>query len=281
MAAAFREIPLAISQMYSHRMTIYYQQNIAWYIDESVKAFSRLGYKVLPLTDLTLTTAAKDTLMIIVSDDHPVTSEIYDWQNLLVAANEKKIFILHSSNRVHEYNEPNYNVLPYELRVLRTSADRSIALSGEKSKFFPYFNSGLDWSKENSENFELKKNLQEKKNEIEQFESDPGCGFIAYIKPTQKRIYDRSVVYWSDMDGFSFVEELIRLSNRNWQIGLHASCTSLCYWGNSPVITSMSVKESPETIRGLVVLDASIVNSDLSALVLLARKNILLQQLGH
>lgn len=163
-----------------------------------------------------------------------------------------------------------------------------------KKQDFENFKTQVQWSSTTKEEFQLKKKLPDEKQELNReslllkkekkkildFEKTKAGDFKAFFSPKEEgRIYDRAVIYWKDMDGFAFIDELSK--------ELHFSLlppgeekrletTSLSRWGGMKTMDWLKVYNlSNDQIRGLVMIDCSLIDLKLPGLISKVRKKIL------
>lgn len=251
--ASLREILLGVSQMFPHKMTIAFQAKTAHYIEDAMKSFSRQGYKTIALDG---NEPPKDTLAVVLLNDHPVTGELFNNTITTHGFSEKKIFVIRLSHNEHFYRELNKTLNPYEIAIYNIDEKRAISISGERAKFTAYFSPYLSWTEKIDLPFYTKK---EKENEIREFENHPPSGATAYFSNEVHRLYDRSIVYWNNIDGFAIVSELEK------DLGPNFETLSICRWGNSLVFRPYVRPDiSDEAFRGTVIVSGEIVSKDLT-----------------
>ncbi len=247
---ALREITLGLSQLFPHKMTIVFQPKVAHYVDESIKGFTRLGYKTLPLDGKEL---PKDTLAVIVANDHPISGELYEHAMLAQGLNEKKIFLIRLSHSVHRFRPAPEAMKPYELTVYAFSEYCALSIGGERFKFQTYFSPYLKWDEVSDIKFN---DRREKKEEVLAFEGQLPAGAKPYFEKSASRLYDRSLISWKEYDGLSIVNEM--------KAGSGLETLSACRWGDVQVFRPyLSPDVSDEDYRGMVIIGSELVSPKL------------------
>jgi hypothetical protein len=247
---ALREITLGLSQLFPHKMTIAYQPKVAFYIDECLKTFSRQGYKTLPLDG---NEPPKDTLAVIIANDHPVTAELYNNTILTHGLSEKKVFIIRLSHNEHFFREPPKSISPYEVTVFDNN-ESAISIAGERAKFTAYISPNLNWKQKIELPFNTKK---ERENEVKGFEKNLPKGANLFFAKEVPRLYDRSLIYWKDIDGLAIVSEM------HEPLGERLDTLSICRWGNAQAFRPYLPDVSDEALRGTVIISSEIINEKL------------------
>lgn len=266
--ASLREVLLGVSQMFPHKMTIAFQSKTAHYIDDAMKSFSRQGYKTIALDGAE---PPKDTLAVVLANDHPVTGELYNHTITTHGFSEKKIFVIRLSHNEHFYRELNKSLSPYEIAIYNIDDKNAISISGERAKFSAYFSPYLSWNEKTRLPFNSKK---EKETEIKDFENHlPNHAHLFFSKDAP-RLYDRSIIYWNDIDGFALINEM----EKNLE---NLDTLSICRWGNSLVFRPYIRPDiSDEAFRGSIIISGDIVSKDLREKLNLAVEKILKTQNG-
>ncbi|OQW46312.1 MAG: hypothetical protein A4S09_16495 [Proteobacteria bacterium SG_bin7] len=267
---SLREVLLGITQMFPHKMTIVFQAKTAHYIEEAMKSFSRQGYKTVALDG---TEPPKDTLAVVLANDHPVTGEVYNHTLTTHGFSEKKIFVIRLSHNEHFYRDLNKTVNPFEVAIYNINEKNAVSISGERAKFAAYFSPYLSWNETISLPFNTKK---EKKNEIKDFESQLPWGANLFFPKEVHRLYDRSIIYWNDIDGFAIATEMGKD-----RIGREFEVLSTCRWQNSLVFRPYIRPDiSDEAFRGSVIISGDIISQDLKMKLDIAVQKILKLQNG-
>jgi hypothetical protein len=117
------------------------------------------------------------------------------------------------------------------------------------------------------------------------FEQKKLGGCEPFFASDAERLWDRAVVFWKDMDGSAFIEELAN----NIGFGLLApgeeqtmETTSLSRWGGVKTMDWLyALGVEPDVVRGLVILSASLLKlNNFDVAFVKARERVLELQNG-
>lgn len=260
-AAAVFENVLGLAQIYSHKRSIAFAHGNSPIFESVVAWFLREAYQVQkkPVGELTADTAVlagwldglkKDTAMILLAEDHPVTGELLPWDELDRLANERKIFVVRVSHQAHRTQRP--ALRPYSARICSVRPDLAAVGMGARFRVHPVFSQRWEWR-----GGDLSAVLRE--------EFGGGAASVERIRAFEKRfpeavlldegasrLADRVVLSFVDVSGEALRAELLGL-------GLEGLETAdLCHW-NSMKLHRDWWKPAPgdERLRGLVLLPAA------------------------
>ena len=132
---------------------------------------------------------------------------------------------------------------------------------------------------------EASDSFKERKEKILEFEAGRAAAFKAFFSPTdEKRLFDRAVIYWEDMDGMAFIDQLSK------ELGFsllppgeerRLETTSLNRWGGMKSMDWLKAYHlSDNQIRGLVMIDSSLIQPELSHWISQVREKIVRLQEG-
>ncbi len=264
---AIWEIVQGTAQFYSHKRNVTLVTGQTPHIAPALPYLYKDGFQVQtpswPSDMKTFVEALKkDTNFVIYSEDHPVTGEIYDVEELDHLLNEKKIFSLRISHQNHLYKP--VEILPYTVRICGYHPSAAIAFVGSKYKAPATMSALLAWD---GENFtagiqSVIKKSKEDENLILQFERNLPSGFQVF-KPTGKRSFDRSLIYSLEASGEALQKNIasqmkINLQKPGWESLIET--THLCRWGGVGTYQSWwDQRPSEEILRGLLVLSLDVV----------------------
>lgn len=227
----------------------------------------------------------------------------------------KKCFLVSISHSVHFYDllkweadhflkkkqRPSfYFVGPYNIDIYSYGKKGAFSCLGLRSKKIEsLLASKLFWSRKDynrmktffKSHFKIEhKKKEDKKNDLFEifnerrlrildFERQKPGGFQRFFLEDQKRTFDRAVFYWEDMDGSAFIEWLAKkLGFSLLQPGdeMRLETTSLTRWkGFRTMDWLKGFGLSENQIRGLVLIDVSLITGDLLDLIRETRKKIL------
>ena len=256
---ALKEISIGLSQLFMHKMSIGVVAGCDYFIDLNSKDFSKLGYKVQSTAPATLKDPAawveslsKDTLLVMYAEDHPITGEIFETSALKNILAAKKIFSIGVSHRSQFYLPLPEKIDSFEVQVWSAGVGRSVALLGERVKISAPVAAHLNWEEFKAGSFELPVSQRsEDQAVVSAFEKNSFANGDVFFKLNEKRVYDRAVIVWRDLDAAALVEMLnadLKLSQGS------LFTTSLCHWSSPKLIDWMRGNPlNEEDLRGLMI----------------------------
>lgn len=258
-AAAVFENVLGLAQIYSHKRAVAFVQGNTPAFDSVVSWFLREAYQVQKKNLMELQaeesrtawfdSLKKDTVLLLLAEDHPVTGELFDWDPIDRMANDKKIFVVRVSHRAHRTSTP--ELRPYSLRICSVRSDLALVGAGARFRVHPFFSSRWRWS-----GGDLSATLQAEVNPsfaprdvVEKFENAfPEAKFFS---ATANRLYDRAVLCFKDLSGEALLTELRGLGVQG------VETADLCRWNSMKIHRDWwnpSVTE--EQLRGMMLISA-------------------------
>ncbi len=291
---ALQEATSGIARLFSHKRSIATVEPTEPAVAMVETAFAADAYHIrhLPVDTARVEAAATEPLLLDASDlafvvltvDDPVTGRLYDHSRLLSEIKDQRIFRIHLSHAAHGFGLGVCQPAPFEVRILSLSPERALLVAGERFKVLPTLAPRLPWHAPVAVSDRLAvlpdDRYQAQRKTIVDFESALPQGFRPYFASSdQQRLFDRAVIVADHLDGFAVIDELARVM----ALKLHEfpggddklETTSPCRW-NEPRITDWLLKrgESEEVVRGLFVVDPSLISPGLSATLNLAAQNL-------
>ncbi|GIL17914.1 MAG: hypothetical protein BroJett040_16650 [Oligoflexia bacterium] len=256
------EVSLSIAQVMSHKRNLGFVSGSSPLLPPILSHFSKDSYGIQSSAWSELNTEEKmktwvealpkDTAMVFLAEDHPITGEIYPWQALDKTLNEKKIFSVRLSHSLWCRSQPELG--PFSVCICDVQSDFSLALTGSRVRVSGLMAPHQDWQKKEYLKIftDRQKQFQEKKDLVLQAEKNLIKEFKPFLQ-TSDRIYDRALFYSEKIHGQYFAELLkseLNLSDSN--IGT----TNLCAWGGVNVYEKWwNPCPNSEILRGLVYVD--------------------------
>lgn len=277
-AHAVTEVTRGLAQLYAHKKTIAIISQVDPSFEPIAVQFSQDEFQVKLITPeqakdaATWTALADELLFVLASEDDPITGRLTDLTALNDSLKTKRVFRLLVSHEAHNWKQAT-RPEPFAVKIFSLSANRALMIAGERCKIQPQVSPALSWSQSDSEiadevkTFTTPQTEADSKARIEKFESQLPQGFKAYFAPTEARLYDRSVIQTPNFDGSSIIDELsLTLQTPIMPIGTESplETTSACRW-ESPRFQDwlMARGETEATVRGLIVIDESLVTDAL------------------
>ena len=229
------DLASAMALTFSHKMSVAVVEDSNAFFSRASVHFSRLGYNVqtfrrssnLSLADW-IENLKKDTLFVLAEQDDIFTGEVFDLEEAKGLLSEKKIFQLILSNHHHFCRGP-IEVGEFETRILQTGTGAAVAVLGARTKIQPVHVLSLDWRDASVSEFQaaFSKSAEEKE-KILKFESMRPAGAEPYFEESDARLFDRAVLYWSDVTGDALRGELLEKLGSAAEPNLEAP--SSCRW---------------------------------------------------
>lgn len=137
----------------------------------------------------------KDTLFVLLCDDHAVTDRLYDYAKIEALLAEKKIYCIRLSHSQHLYQRTWSGA--FSSMVYSVSPDLAICVSGARIKSLPIMASHLSWSlqkvTEELQSYSKSTNEVDEKL-VKKIESSLPKGMSPLLKAGTARIYDRACI---------------------------------------------------------------------------------------
>lgn len=290
---AFYEVASALGRQFTHKTAAAFIDGSGPYFEKMKIETSRDGGQVhvLPVKDLDQAESwsselGRETLYVAYALDNPVTGEIYNVEPLTKGLGDKKIYRIILSHSFHNFRQPSINVGPYEIRLIHAGQGYTVMLAGKKVQLGK-FGSANTFTWDLSEAQTVVCGLEKKKENkdlVTEFESKKWGGAEPLFNGSTERIFDRAAIYWPDMDGEAVIQFLSQklgftLNPPGYEDRIETS--SLCRWGGLKTMDWLKTHGyEPDTLRGLVLIDTSLLNDDLGAKIESVRDEILAIQKG-
>lgn len=307
MSAAVVETVYGLSQLYPMKKKVFFIKNTNPLFDAAVLPLAKMGYivtgletSVLERPDDFAAIVDRECLLVLYAVDDPILGRAYDVTRLEAALKEKVIVQVRLSHNAHFYKHyeaddtavmtdtalpsgagrdiPRLGAFIYSLKP-----EGALVLCGERARFgvlvadqlTPPLGSDLSW---------LTTPRVAHQEKILDFESRRVAGAHPIFESTALRVFDRAAISWSDLDGYALITRLaerlkIILNKPGHETRLEA--TSLSRWGGVRTMDFLKNQNlSPETIRGLVLIDATLLSPTFERHLVEARESLLTDQFG-
>lgn len=268
LSSAIYEITMGTAQFYSHKRSLGFISGRTPHYQGLLPYFYKEGYHIQFKEEETpekewVDSLKKDTNLVISCEDHPVTGELYDVENLDLILNEKKIFHLRISHHAHLTRAIENR--PYTARICSYNPQVAVAVMGQKFKSPPLMAPGLHWevSAFMTQLNKVRESAKENADLIKNFESKLPAGFQAYFQH-DRRLFDRSLIFADDMGGEALQQFLatqlnVRLEKPGWEDRIET--THLCRWGGTRNYEVWWTPRPPDNVlRGMVILGLEVIS---------------------
>lgn len=269
LAPAIWEIVQGTAQFYSHKQSMVLITGQSPHLAPVLPYLYKDGFNVQTLSAFENTKEfveglKKDTNFVIYCEDHPVTGELYEMDELDLLLNEKKIFSLRVSHQNHLYR--NIEIRPYTVRICGYHPQAAIALLGSKFKSPSTVAPLQFWDPENfiAGIQAIQKSSKEDSALVKKFESSLPEGYSA-LKLNGNRCFDRSLIYSNDIAGEALQTSLasklkVSLQRPGWERNIET--THLCRWGGVSTYQSWWEKRpSDQILRNMLILSLPILEN--------------------
>ncbi len=267
---AIYEMSMGTSQFYSHKRSVGFVKGNSPYFEFLIPNYLREAYQIQSMDLNSLqqhhaswtewaNTLKKDTVFVIASEDHPVTGELQDLEELDVILNEKKIFFLRISHSSHLFQP--IELKPYTVRICSLSRELSFVLMGAKFKVPPVMAQVMNWSTKETQS--SLRNLQNKKEfpkEIQKFEGE--MTEFSYPWSNAKRIYDRSLLVFPGVTGDLMTHALSKALgfSASTSLSLNLWSTHLCQWNSVKMFKNWWKLSPPDDVlRDLLIMSPDVI----------------------
>ena len=265
--AAF-EASQALNLIFSHKRSVAYVKGLSptfeflipQYLKEALQVQSQ-PWDNLKDPRAWCESLKKDTNFVLMAEDHPVTGEVFETENLDKILNEKKIFSIRVSHARHF--QVCEEVRPASARILSYGQDLAVSVLGSRFKAQSFTAAQMGWDKTQViHKIQRKRKRIFDQNLVETFENSfPDWKYFqSHSEAKRCRLYDRAVLVFPDINGEALVKELSQaMSLSANSIEDMLATTSQCAW-HDPVSFKGWWQPAPtsEQIRGLVVFSAEI-----------------------
>ncbi|USN46316.1 MAG: hypothetical protein H6626_08810 [Pseudobdellovibrionaceae bacterium] len=227
----------------------------------------------------------REALMVVYADDDPLLGRVFNTNPLTEALADLRVFRIHASHSQHCYLESPVYADRYEVKIMSMNPEVSLVVHGDKARMADMVSSGMYWPQDLYQDVALKFDGDGwRKSTVVDFEKTQAGGFTPVFNPEDLRVYDRAVIYWEDMDGYAFIDELARelgfeLESPGEESRLETP--SLSRWGGVRTMDWLhSHGLGVNAIRGTVMIDVNLIDNNLPNLIQAVRAKVLSRQQG-
>lgn len=283
-SAAAYEVAMGSTQFYSHKRSVGVISGHTHVFQSVLPYLYKEGYQVQFLEPhqnkskedalAWVDSLKKDTNFVFLAEDHPITGEYFDWDQIDERLNEKKIYSVRISHHRHFY-QPS-QIRPYSVQVRSYGPDVAIAILGNKFKAPPLVTQSLSWKKDaffEGLQFALRHQKEDKKLILD-FEKDLPKDFQPFFNH-DRRSFDRSVFYTTEINGDvlrQFLLSQVKTSQKEpgWEENVETTC--LCRWGGTKSYEDWwAPRPSDDILRGMIMIGVDfLAKTDVRAILELA-----------
>lgn len=288
---ALLETALSLSRLFPHRKKVFYLKNSDPTFGPTLLALASEGFEMVEMTveDLKdpkniVANIDHQTLFILVNADIPFTGEHVDLTVLRQSLKDKRVFLIVASHARHFF-EPSTEPGDYEIGLQSIHLDLALAILGPRARHGSITAEHFSWRPSVID--EIKMAFSSRTGDpkaVQKFESSQVADFQPLFPSNfMQRSFDRAVIFWTDMDGHALIAELARQLNRSLLSPgeeTHLETTSLSRWGGLKTMDWLRQQRNltPEQVRGLVLIDHSLLTSDFLEILKRSRQAVLSRQ---
>ncbi len=261
--AAF-EVTHPLVQLYAHKRNIAAIKGLTPAFDFLLAQFLKEAYTVQVTEHLQVGSKStwveqlkKDTNFVLMAEDHPITGEVFETDELDQLLNDKKIFSVRVSHARHFQNTD--EIRPYSARILSFGPDLAVVIHGSKFKVAGLTAPQMGWDKTAViQKIQRKRKRVFDQNLVQAFETT--LAEFKFFTESTPRLYDRSLLSFPDISGEALVQEIADAMSLNKNsIEDLISTTNQCSW-DEPYTFGKWWIPTPvaEVLRGTVVFSAEI-----------------------
>lgn len=287
---AIFEITQSTAQFMSHKKSVAFIKGQTSVLDDLLPYYYKETYQVNVLSHMQMQNVSewveslnKDTNFVVFSEDHPVTGELYSFaEELDELLNKKRIWSVRISHFNHLTKKSN-EVRPYSVRLCSYTPDVAVALLGQRYRSPSLVAHNMNWRAE-----EFIQSLQnhasghrEDPLSVQKFETEMEAKANLFFPKGALRIFDRSVVYFEDINAEAVAHRLFEKLNlppeEGWKL---VSTTNMCHWSGMKMFKHWwEPAPSAEMLRGLLVIGTqALAIKDFAKLLISSYEEILQQQ---
>lgn len=259
------EITYGLSSFFPHKRSIAIVTGNHNAMDFFTPHFYKSAYHVQMINhkDLTedwLSNLKKDTLFVLFAEDHPVTAELFDYDQLDARLNDQKIISVGISHNAHFFRKR--NLRPYSVRIESYDHEIGFAILGDKVKAPSVVAQSFDWDLEKMKNSiladEFGQAVEDKAAVVALENQFQGLFTNQQGEPQTDRLYDRALIFSKDHHGETFADALKMKLNESRPDWTGVDTTNLCRWGGSRLFPWWKPGLEADVIRGLIILSADV-----------------------
>ncbi len=284
------EITQSTAQFMSHKKSVAFIKGQTPVFDDLLAYYYKETYQVNVISHLQMQSVSewvenlnKDTNFVVFSEDHPVTGEFYSFtEELDELLNKKRIWSIRISHFSH-LTKTSTELRPYSVRLCSYTPDVAVALIGQRYRSPSLVAHNMHWHTEefirSMQNASL--GHREDQPSVQKFESEIGARAKVYFQNSSLRLFDRSVVYFQDVNAEAVAQRLFQKLNltpeEGWQL---VSTTNMCHWTGMKMFKHWwEPTPQAEMLRGLLVIGTqALAIKDFAKLLISSYEEILKQQ---
>lgn len=280
---ALFEVCLGLHLKYSHKRKIVAQIGLGDHLRDTELELAKLGVRIKDKFDEDMAKEEKATLAYIHDLDDSLNGELYNHIDTLKEISSTKIFRIHIAHHLFHFKKSFVQKLSeFDMCICSLDRDYALVFCGDKVSLPSLSVSQLPWDlNKDGEKLSqiLNSGIKEKQKEVIAFESSLPEGVKPWftVAPA-RRIYDRAVIMFKDVDAFAFMELFSKEHGVNLQQpgqkGMFET-SSYCRWQNDIWFNQAKYfSRTAEDMRGLLCIDAAAIDVEFTKKFIQTFENI-------
>lgn len=262
------EVTQGVTQFLAHKRSLgivkgttpYFSHLLPYYLKEAYQIQQVDAYDPQNNWETWTQNLKKDTVLVLASEDHPVTGEIFDLDKLDALLNEKKVFFIRiSHNPTHIHKK---EIRPYSIHVQSLGEDLTLVFGGNKYKVPSLFSSTMPWPEEESfSKVTAVKDWEMNSQRVQEFEKS--LDEFKFFKTSVPRSFDRSCLVFPGVSGDRMVENIKPFLGLSSLTTTESSLwsTHLCRWDSIKLFKSWwSQAPNQEVLRDMIIIGTKLLS---------------------
>lgn len=203
LGAAIGEIAIGLAQFLPHKRSVAWVKGQSPWLEVGTSYFFREGYECTQVSWNGFPSPAsfveglkKDTALVMYCEDHCITDEKFNFDELDRLLNEKKIFSIRVSHKAHLFDSETPKLRPFSVRIYGVHPDLAFGVFGDRYRV----PAGVCATQVFSEKPDLLQKKISFKDEIKNFESQLPKGWSA-MSLKENRLHSQSMIYNPEVGG--------------------------------------------------------------------------------
>jgi hypothetical protein len=228
LGAALVEVALGTAQFFAHKRALVFAKGFSPNIENLIPFYIKEAYQVQPIDpalilrfsskNKTIVEQArneleswgqslkKDTLFVVATEDHPITGELYNLDEIENYLNNKKIFFIRLSHFSHHL-KAKADIPAYSVKICAYGTDLALAIFGAKTKAIGLVSHLMPWTNSEVEHkFKNYSVAQVDESKILAIESQ--LKDFCYPFKSELRSFDRLVLQFPQISGDRMIQVL-------------------------------------------------------------------------
>ncbi|MBY0316544.1 MAG: hypothetical protein K2Q26_13555 [Bdellovibrionales bacterium] len=249
---ALMELSQGFKQLYSFKRQIHFHSGFGTHMDDMLIQLSSESVAISPFTSETVLDEKK-TLFCVVDRDDAITTELYHKSiDNYFASKVNYIWVHH---QLHKAQGMATTIKDTDIHIYSLGPQLAVAHIGKRlQSLHKGTGPSLDWSA--LQKMPSLSSVVENPQWVEAFEGKSIAGSQAFFTSPANRLFDRALLYWTDIESSALRDVLIRDHGVSPN---HVDCLSLHRWNELRILAQFEKKGfTPEVFRGLLLFSSEL-----------------------